>query len=142
MRFMVMVKATPDSEAGVMPKEEMFAEMGRFNEELVKADVMLAGEGLHPSSKGARVRFSGKDRKVIDGPFAETKELVAGYWIWRCASLQEAIDWVKRCPNPMPGDSDIEIRQIYETEDFGDALSPELKAQEERLRAAVEKKAG
>jgi hypothetical protein len=139
MRFMVMVKATADSEAGVMPSEQMFAEMGKFNEELVKAGVMEAGEGLHPSSKGARVRFSGKDRKVIDGPFAETKELVAGFWIWKCASLQEAIEWVKRCPNPMPGDSEIEVRQIFAAEDFGDALTPELREQEERLRAQVEK---
>lgn len=138
MRFMILVKATADSEAGVMPSEEMFAEMGRFNEELVKAGVMLAGEGLHPSSRGARVRFSGKDRKVIDGPFAETKELVAGYWIWQCKSMEEAIAWVKRCPNPMPGESEIEIRRIYEAEDFGDALTPELREQEERLRAQVE----
>jgi hypothetical protein len=139
MRFMVLVKATADSEAGVLPSAEMFAAMGKFNEELVKAGVMQAGEGLHPSSKGARVRFSGKDRKVIDGPFAETKELVAGFWIWQCASLQEAIDWVKRCPNPMPGDSEIEIRRIYEAADFGDALTPELREQEERLRAKVPK---
>ena len=138
MRFMVLVKATRDSEAGVMPSEQLLAEMGRFNEELVKAGVMQAGEGLHPSSKGARVRFSGKDRKVIDGPFAETKELVAGFWIWKCASLQEAIDWVKRCPNPMPGDSEIEIRQIFESEDFGEALTPELREQEERLRAQMD----
>ena len=128
MRFMVLVKATADSEAGVMPSEQMLAEMGRFNEELVNAGVMQAGEGLHPSSKGARVRFSGAQRTVIDGPFAETKELVAGFWIWQCASLQEAIDWVKRCPNPMPGDSEIEIRQIFEAEDFGEALTPELRA--------------
>ena len=139
MRFMVLVKATADSEAGMMPTEEMFAEMIKFNEELVKAGVMQAGEGLQPSSKGARVRFSGKNRTVIDGPFAETKELVAGYWIWQCASLQEAIDWVKRCPNPMPGDSEIEIRKIYEAEDFGDALTPELREKEERLRAQTEK---
>lgn len=142
MRFMILVKATADSEAGKMPSEEMFAEMGRFNEELVKAGVMLAGEGLHPSSKGARVRFSGKDRKVIDGPFAETKELVAGFWIWQCKSMQEAVDWVKRCPNPMPGDSEIEIRRIYEAEDFGEALTPELREQEERLRAQVEGRKG
>ena len=142
MRFMVMVKATADSEAGVMPSEAMFAEMGKFNEELVKAGVMEAGEGLHPSSKGARVRFSGKDRKVIDGPFAETQELVAGVWIWKCASLKEAIEWVKRCPNPMPGDSEIEVRQIFAAEDFGDALTPELREQEERLRAQVEKDKG
>jgi hypothetical protein len=139
MRFMILVKATADSEAGIMPSEQMFAEMGKFNEELVKAGVMEAGEGLKPSSNGARVRFSGKDRQVIDGPFAETKELVAGFWLWKCASLQEAIDWVKRCPNPMPGDSEIEIRPIYEAEDFGDALTPELRAQEERLRAQVGK---
>ena len=141
MRFMVMVKATADSEAGLMPSTEMLAEMGRFNEELVKAGVMQAGEGLHPSAKGARVRFSGKNRTVIDGPFAETKELVAGFWIWRCASLQEAIDWVKRCPNPMPGDSEIEIRQIFEAEDFGEAFTPELREQEERLRGEIAGKA-
>jgi hypothetical protein len=139
MRFMVLVKATPESEAGVLPTPEMFAAMGKFNEELVNAGVMQAGEGLHPSSKGARVRFSGKDRKVIDGPFAETKELVAGFWIWQCASMQEAIEWVKRCPNPMPGDSEIEIRRIYEAADFGDALTPELREQEKRLRAKVSK---
>ena len=138
MRFMILVKATADSEAGVMPSEQMFAEMGRFNEELVKAGIMQAGEGLHPSAKGARVRFAGPGRTVVDGPFAETKELVAGFWIWRCASLQEAIDWVKRCPNPMPGDSEIEIRQIFSAEDFGEALTPELRAQEDRLRAQVE----
>ena len=138
MKFMVMVKATPESEAGQMPSEEMFAEMGRYNEELVKAGVMLAGEGLHPSSKGARVRFSGKNRTIIDGPFAETKELVAGFWLWECASLQEAIDWVKRCPNPMVSDSEIEIRQIFAAEDFGDTFTPELKAQEDKLRAELE----
>ena len=137
MRFMVMVKATADSEAGVMPSEQLLAEMGRFNEELVQAGVMQAGEGLHPSAKGARVRFSGQDRTVVDGPFAETKELVAGFWLWQCASLQEAVDWVKRCPNPMPGPSEIEIRQIFEAEDFGDQLTPELRAQEERLREQV-----
>ena len=142
MRFMVMVKATADSEAGVMPSEQMFAEMGRFNEELVKAGVMQAGEGLHPSAKGARVRFSGSKRTVIDGPFAETKELVAGFWIWQCASLQQAIDWVKRCPNPMPGDSEIEIRQIFEAEDFGEAFTPELREQEERLRQEIAAKGG
>ena len=139
MRFMILVKATADSEAGVMPSEQLLADMGRFNEELVKAGVMQAGEGLHPSSKGARVRFSGKDRKVIDGPFAETKELVAGFWIWKCASLQEAIDWVKRCPNPMPGESEIEIRQIFEAEDFGEEFTPKLREQEERLRAEMTK---
>jgi len=137
MRFMIMVKATRDSEAGVLPDEKMFAEMGKFNEELVKAGIMLAGEGLQPSSKGARVRFSGAKRTVIDGPFAETKELVAGYWIWTVKSREEAIEWVKRCPNPMPTDSEIEIRQIYEAEDFGKEFTPELKAQEERLRATV-----
>ncbi|HYD94441.1 MAG TPA: YciI family protein [Noviherbaspirillum sp.] len=137
MRFMILIKADQNSEAGVMPSEELLTEMGRFNEELAKAGVLLAGEGLHPSAKGARVRFSGADRKVIDGPFAETKELIAGFWIWKCASLAEAIDWVKRCPNPMPGESEIEIRQVFEAEDFGDALTPELRAQEERLRAQV-----
>jgi hypothetical protein len=138
MRFMVIVKATPDSEKGVMPSEQMFAEMGKFNEELVKAGVMQAGEGLHPSSKGARVRFSGKNRSVVDGPFSETRELVAGFWIWECASLKEAIDWVKRCPNPMPGDSEIEVRQIMSADDFGPEVTPELRAQEERLRTEVE----
>jgi len=138
MRFMVMVKATADSEAGVMPTEAEFAEMGAFNEALVKAGVMEAGEGLHPSSRGARVAFSGRERRVIDGPFTETKELVAGFWIWKCASLQEAIEWVKKCPNPMRTDSEIEIRQIYSAEDFGDALTPELREQEERLRKEVQ----
>lgn len=142
MRFMILVKATADSEAGVMPSQELLAAMGRYNEELVKAGIMQAGEGLHPSSKGARVRFSGKDRKVIDGPFAETKELVAGFWIWKCASLQEAIEWVKRCPNPMPGDSEIEIRQIFEAEDFGEEFTPELREQEERLRKKIEAQSG
>jgi hypothetical protein len=135
MRFMVMVKATAESEAGVMPSTELLAAMGNYNEELVKAGIMRDGDGLHPSSKGARVRFNGKERSVIDGPFAETKELVAGYWIWEVGSLQEAIDWVKRCPNPMEGESEIEIRQIFEAEDFGEAFTPELRAQEERLRA-------
>ncbi|MEF7616709.1 YciI family protein [Aquincola sp. MAHUQ-54] len=137
MRFVVMIKATADSEAGVMPSEQLLADMGRFNEELVKAGVMQAGEGLHPSAKGARVRFSGRTRTVMDGPFAETKELIAGFWIWQCASLQEAIEWVKRCPNPMPGDSEIEIRQVFEAEDFGEAFTPELREQEERLRAQI-----
>ena len=137
MRFMILVKATADSEAGVMPTEQMFADMGKYNEELVKAGIMQEGEGLHPSSKGARVQFSGKDRKVIDGPFAETKELVAGFWMWKCASLQEAIEWVKRCPNPMLGDSEIEIRQVFEAEDFGAEFTPELREQEERLRAQL-----
>jgi hypothetical protein len=138
MRFMVMVKATDESEAGVMPSEELLTEMGKYNEELVKAGVMLAGEGLHPSSKGARVRFSGKERTVIDGPFAETKELVAGFWLIQVKSKEEAIEWVKRCPNPMNEDSEIEIRQVFETEDFGDELTPELRDQEARLRAQVE----
>ena len=135
MRFMVIVKADKHSEAGEMPSTELLAAMGAYNEELVKAGVMLAGEGLHPTSKGARVRFSGKERKVIDGPFAETKELIAGYWIWQCASLEEAIEWVKKCPNPQTTESDIEIRRIFEAEDFGEALTPELRAQEERLAA-------
>jgi hypothetical protein len=138
MRFMLMVKATNESEAGVMPSEELLTEMGKYNEELVKAGVMLAGEGLHPSSKGARVRFSGKDRTVIDGPFAETKELVAGFWLIQVKSMEEAIEWVKRCPNPMNEESEIEIRQVFETEDFGDELTPELRDQEARLRAQVE----
>jgi len=137
MRFMVMVKATKDSEAGVMPSPELMTAMGNFNEELVKAGVMLAGEGLQPSSKGVRVKFSGEKRTVIDGPFAETKELVAGFWIFQVKSLEEAIEWVKRCPNPMPGDSEIEIRQVFEAEDFGDSLPPEVREQEERLRAQV-----
>jgi hypothetical protein len=138
MRFIIMVKANKDSEAGVMPSEELLTAMGKFNEELVNAGVMVAGEGLHPSSKGARVRFSGDQRTVIDGPFAETKELVAGFWIFKVNSKEEAIEWVKRCPNPMEGDSEIEIRQIFEMEDFGDAMTPELREQEERLRAQSE----
>jgi hypothetical protein len=141
MRFMVIVKATKDSEAGVMPSHQLLTEMGKFNEELVKAGVMLAGEGLQPSSKGGRVRFSGSTRTVIDGPFAETKELIAGYWLWQCKSKQQAIEWVKRCPNPMPGeDSEIEIRQVFEAEDFGAEFTLELRGQEERLRAQVDKK--
>jgi hypothetical protein len=135
MRFMVMVKATEDSEAGVMPKQEMLAAMGKYNEELVRAGVMLAGEGLHPSSKGARVQFSGDRRTVIDGPFTEAKELVAGFWLIQAKSREEAIEWVKRCPNPHEGDSEIEIRQVFEAEDFGEELTPELRDQEERLRA-------
>jgi hypothetical protein len=135
MRVMVLVKATTDSENAVMPREEELAEMGRFNDELVKAGVMLAGEGLHPSSKGKRVKFSGKDRTVVDGPFTETKELVAGFWLWQVRDMDEAVEWVKRCPNPMPGDSEIEIRQVFEAEDFGPALTPELKEQEDRQRA-------
>jgi hypothetical protein len=135
MRFMVLVKATEESEAGVMPSAEQLSEMGRYNEELIRAGVMLAGEGLQPSSKGARVRFKGKERTVIDGPFTETKELVAGFWLIQARSKEEAIEWVKRCPNPMPGESEIEIRQVFEAEDFGDALSPELRAQEEAFRS-------
>ena len=140
MRFMVIVKADKHSEAGEMPGTELLTAMFAYNEELVKAGVMLAGEGLQPTSKGARVRFSGKDRTVIDGPFTETKELVAGYWIWQCASLQEAIEWVKKCPNPQVTDSDIEIRQIFEAEDFGEAFTPELRAKEEILRAQTEQR--
>jgi hypothetical protein len=135
MRFMIIIKATKDSEAGVMPSEQLLAEMGRFNEELVKAGVLLAGEGLHASSKGARVKFSGNKRTVIDGPFAETKELIAGYWLWQVKSKEEAIEWVKRCPNPMPGESEIEIRQVFEAEDFGAEFTPELREQEDRVRA-------
>ena len=143
MRFMVIVKATQSSEAGVLPSKALLADMGKFNEELAKAGVMLAGEGLQPSSKGARVRFSGDKRTVIDGPFTETKELVAGFWMWRVKSKEEAIEWVKRCPHPMPGtDAEIEIRQVYEAEDFGAELTPELRAQEERVRAQAEKSAG
>jgi hypothetical protein len=138
MRFMVMVKATKDSEAGVMPSKELLEAMGNFNEELVKAGVMLAGEGLHPSSKGARIKFSGGKRTVTDGPFAETKELVAGFWLWQVKSKEEAIEWVRRCPDPMPGsDSEIEIRQVFEAEDFGDEFTPEARQQEEKLRAEM-----
>ena len=139
MRFMVIVKATKDSEAGVLPSQKQLAEMGKYNEELVKAGVMLAGEGLQPSSKGARVRFSGKKRTVVDGPFAETKELIAGFWLWRVKSLEEAIEWVKRCPNPFEGDSEIEIRQVFEADDFGAEFTPELREQEDRVRAQAEK---
>jgi len=135
---MVIVKATKNSEAGLLPRKEMFAEMGKFNEQLVKAGVVLAGEGLQPSSKGARVKFSGGKRTVIDGPFAETKELIAGFWLWQVKSKQEAIEWVKRCPDPMPGeDSEIEIRQVFEAEDFGAEFTPELRKQEERLRGEI-----
>jgi hypothetical protein len=140
MRFMIIVKATKDSEAGVLPDEKLLTEMGKFNEELVKAGVLLAAEGLQPSSKGARVKFSGSKRTVIDGPFAETKELIAGFWLWQVKSKEEAIDWVKRCPNPMPGESEIEIRQVFEAEDFGAEFTPELREQEERVRAQVTKK--
>jgi hypothetical protein len=138
MRFMILIKAGKDTEAGVMPSEELLTEMGRFNEELVKAGVMLAGEGLHPSSRGARVRFSGAQRTVVDGPFAETKELICGFWLWQCKSLDEAIEWVKRCPNPYDGEAEIEIRQVFEAEDFGPEFTPELREQEERLRAQSE----
>jgi len=138
---MIIVKATPQSEAGVLPDEKLLAEMGRFNEDLAKAGVLLAGEGLQASSKGARVRFSGDKRTVIDGPFAETKELIAGYWLWRVKSKQEAIDWVKRSPNPFPGtESEIEIRQVFEAEDFGAEFTPELREREERLRAQAERR--
>lgn len=139
MRCMVIVKATKDTEAGVMPTEQLLTEMGKYNEELVNAGIMQAGEGLHPSVKGKRVRFSGSRRSVVDGPFAETKELIAGYWIWKVKSMDEAVEWVKRCPNPTGEDSEIEIRPIFEAEDFGEALTPELKAQEERLRARASK---
>jgi hypothetical protein len=141
MRVMVMVKATSDSEAGKMPSTELLAAMGNFNEELVKAGVMLAGEGLHPSAKGKRVRFSGTQRSVIDGPFAETKELVAGFWLWQVKSMDEAVAWVKRCPNPMPGDSEIEIRPVFEAEDFGAEFTPELRAQEQRVQARAQEAA-
>lgn len=137
MRFMVMVKATQDSEAGVLPSEELLAAMGKYNEDLARAGILLAGEGLQPSAKGARVKFSGSGRSVIDGPFAETKELVAGFWLWKVQSLEEAIEWVKRCPNPMPGDSEIEIRQVFEAEDFGEQFTPELRDQAERVYAQV-----
>jgi hypothetical protein len=136
---MIIVKATKDSEAGVMPDEKLLTEMGNYNEELVRAGVMLAGEGLHPSSKGARVRFSGAQRTVIDGPFAETKELIAGFWLWQVKSMEEAIEWVKRCPNPMPGDSEIEIRRVFEAEDFGEEFTPELREQEKRVWAEAER---
>ncbi len=139
MRFMILVKATKNSEAGMSPSKELLGAMMKYNEDLMKAGVMFGGEGLQPSSKGARVKFSGNTRTVTDGPFAETKELIAGFWLWRCKSKEEAIEWVKRCPNPMPGEeSEIEIRQIFEAEDFGAEFTPELKQQEERLRAAQE----
>jgi hypothetical protein len=138
MRFMVLVKADKNTEAGVLPDEKLLTAMGQYNEELVKAGVLLAGEGLHPSSKGARVRFSGAKRTVIDGPFAETKELVAGFWLWNVKSKEEAIEWVKRCPNPTGVEAEIEIRQVFEAEDFGPAFTPDLREQEERLRAQVE----
>ena len=137
MRFMILIKATKDSEAGVMPSQQLLADMGKFNEELAKAGVMLAGEGLHPSSKGARVRFSGSKRTVIDGPFTETKELLAGFWIWQVKSKEEAIEWVKRCPNPHNEETDVEIRQLFEADDFGAEFTPELREQEERVRAEI-----
>lgn len=140
MRFMILVKANKDSEAGVMPSQQLLTDMGKFNEELVKAGIMLAGEGLHPSRKGARVHFSGSKRTVIDGPFTESKELIAGYWLWQVRSLDEAIEWVKRCPNPMDGESEIEIRQVFEADDFGEAFTPELRQQEERLRGQIASK--
>ena len=138
MRFMLLVKASEQSEAGIMPSEELLAAMGKYNEEMVKAGVLLAGEGLHPSSKGARVKFSGKERTVVDGPFAEAKELVAGFWLIQVKSKEEAIEWVRRCPNPMEGESEIEIRQVFEADDFGEELTPELREQEERTRAQAE----
>jgi hypothetical protein len=141
MRVMVLIKANKDSEAGIMPDEKLLTDMGKFNEELVKAGVMLAGEGLHPSSKGARVKFVGGKRTVIDGPFPETKELIAGFWLWQVKSLEEAVEWVKRCPNPFPDtESEVEIRQIFEAEDFGAEFTPELREQEDRLRAQIQKK--
>lgn len=140
MRFMIIVKASPDSEAGVLPSEELMTAMGNFNEELAKAGILIECDGLQPSSKGARVRFSGDQRTVIDGPFAETKELIAGYWLWQVKSKEEAIEWVKRCPNPMPGtEAEIEIRQVYEAEDFGAEFTPQLREQEERVRAQAKK---
>ena len=142
MRVMVMIKATEESEAGVMPSEQLLTEMGNFNEELVKAGIMLAGEGLHPSSRGKRVRFSGPNRSVVDGPFSETKELIAGFWLWQVKSMEEAIEWVKRCPNPMNTESDVEIRPVFELEEFGAELTPELRAQEERVWAQAADAAG
>jgi hypothetical protein len=142
MRFMILIKANADTEAGVMPSEQLLADMGRFNEQLVNAGIMQAGEGLHPSSKGARVRFDGNKRTVVDGPFTETKELIAGFWIWQCKSLAEAIEWVKRCPNPTGAESEIEIRQVFEAADFGAEFTPELREQETRLRAQIEMQHG
>ncbi|MEI5996703.1 YciI family protein [Paraburkholderia bengalensis] len=141
MRVMVIVKATAESEAGKMPTEALLTAMGNYNEELVKAGIMQAGEGLHPSSKGKRVRFSGAQRTVIDGPFAETKELIAGFWLWEVKSMEEAVEWVRRCPNPMESDSEIEIRQVFSPEDFGDEFTPEAREQEERLRAEIAQQA-
>jgi hypothetical protein len=141
MRVMVLVKATKDSEAGIMPSTELLEAMGKYNEELVNAGIMKAGEGLHPSAKGKRVAFDGPNRTVTDGPFAETKELVAGFWLWEVKDMDEAVEWVKRCPNPMPGPSEIEIRPIFEAEDFGAEFTPELREQEDRLRAQLETQA-
>lgn len=142
MKVMVIVKATKSSEAGEMPTEQLLKEMGDYNEQLSRAGILLGGEGLHPSSKGFRVRFSGKDRTLTDGPFAETKELIAGFWLWKVDTMEQAIDWVKRCPNPHYEDSDIEIRQVFEADDFGESFTPELRAQEERIRAEATKSAG
>jgi hypothetical protein len=143
MRVMVIVKATKNSEAGLMPSEKLLAEMGQYNEELVKAGIMLAGEGLHPSSKGKRIQFSGGKRAVVDGPFVETKELIAGFWLWQVKSIEEAVEWARRCPDPMPGeDAELEIRPVFEADDFGKEFTPELRAQEERMRAELEKRAG
>jgi hypothetical protein len=143
MKVMVIVKATKNSEGGLMPGEELLAAMGKYNEELVKAGILLAADGLHPSVKGKRVQFSGNKRTVVDGPFTETKELIAGYWIWQVRSMEEAIEWVRRCPDPMPGeDAELEVRPVFEAEDFGQALTPELRAQEERLRLELERKKG
>ena len=140
MRVMVIVKATKNSEAGIMPSEKLLTEMGKFNEELVKAGVMLAGDGLHPSKRGKRVRFAGGKKTVIDGPFAETKELIAGYWIWQVKSIEEAVEWVRRCPDPMPGEeAELEIRPVFEAEDFGAEFTPELRQNEEKLRAEIER---
>ena len=138
MRVMVIVKASPESEAGQLPSTELLEAMGKFNEELVKAGIMLAGEGLHPSSKGKRVRFKGSERSVVDGPFAETKELIAGFWLWEIRSMEEAVEWVKRCPNPMEGESEIEIRQVFEADELGENFTPELREAEERLREQIE----
>jgi hypothetical protein len=140
MRVMVIIKATKESEAGVMPSTELLSAMGKYNEELVKAGIMLAGDGLKPSSQGKRVRFSGKKRTVVDGPFTETKELIAGFWIWQVRSMEEAVEWLKRCPNPMPGESEVEIRPFFEASDFGENFTPELREQEERLREEVERR--
>lgn len=142
MRVMVIVKATKNSEAGIMPSEQLFEEMGRYNEELVKAGIMLAGDGLQPSARGKRIRFSGSRRTVVDGPFTETKELIAGYWIWQVRSMEEAVEWARRCPNPMPDEEgELEIRPFFEAEDFGEAYTPELRARDERLRQEIEQQA-